>query len=271
VTSTTDFASIGHVGGPIACNELKLVSVPEMEYLVTDKYHGRVTAPDGSVTNPGIPCLGRGEICYRGPNVFPGYYRNAEKTAEAIDTSGWLHSGDIGLFTVEGNVKIIDRKKNIFKLSQGEYIAVEKVENAYLKSPFVGQVFVYGDSLQSCLVAVVVPDHEHAKGWATAAGLPADTPLATLATNTAFVTAVHKDMERCGKEAGLKGFETARALRLVPEPFTLENDLLTPTYKLKRNIAKARFQHLIDDMYAAPDIGGVAGLVGLKQGAVSTK
>ena len=131
------------------------------------------------------------------------YYRNPEKTAEAIDSEQWLHSGDIGLFTPEGNLKIIDRKKNIFKLSQGEYIAVEKVENAYLKSSFVAQIFVYGDSLQSCLVAIVVPDADQAKVWLSAHGLPATTPLTEVVTNKQFVDDVKADMAKVAKEGGV--------------------------------------------------------------------
>lgn len=123
----------GHVGGPLACCELKLVSVPDMGYNVTDTTHGRVEK-DGVVKSEGIPCKGRGEVCYRGGNIFPGYYKNPEKTAETVDEDGWLHSGDIGLWTMEGNLKIIDRKKNIFKLAQGEYVAAEKIENVRIVS-----------------------------------------------------------------------------------------------------------------------------------------
>ena len=84
--------STGHVGGPVACNEMKLVSVPDMGYLCTDEWHGR----DLENGKPGIPCLGRGEICIRGPSVFQGYYKNEEKTKETIDEEKWMHSGDIG-------------------------------------------------------------------------------------------------------------------------------------------------------------------------------
>ncbi|CAN0045501.1 unnamed protein product, partial [Ectocarpus sp. 4 AP-2014] len=99
------------------------------------------------------------QICFRGCNVFAGYYKDDEKTREAFDENGWLKSGDIGMWNLDGALKIIaDRKKNIFKLSQGEYVAPEKVENIHTQSPLVAQSYVHGDSLRSSLVAVIVPD-----------------------------------------------------------------------------------------------------------------
>merc|ERR1711976_901954 len=146
LTALEDQGTVGHVGGPLPCNEICLQDVPDMEYKASDTEH------------KGERILGRGEVCIRGPNVFLGYFRNKEKTAEAIDQYGWYHSGDIGVWLPNGALRIVDRKKNIFKLAQGEYVAAEKIENAYSKSPLIEQIFIYGNSLQSSLVAVIVPD-----------------------------------------------------------------------------------------------------------------
>ena len=127
------------------CLEWMLEEIPEMNYFKTDVDEQGRSAP-------------RGEICVRGTNVFSGYYKNPEETSAAFDSDGWLHSGDIGVRMPEnGALKIIDRKKNLFKLAQGEYIAVEKCESICSMSQFVAQIFIYGDSLQSYLVAIVVP------------------------------------------------------------------------------------------------------------------
>lgn len=107
LSSLDDMSTVGHVGGPTACCEVVLVDVPEMGYFHTDTNHR------------GQPCQGRGEIWVRGPNVFVGYYKEEAKTKEMLDDEGWLHSGDIGLWTMQGQLQIVDRKKNIFKLAQG--------------------------------------------------------------------------------------------------------------------------------------------------------
>ncbi|MEQ2280718.1 Long-chain-fatty-acid--CoA ligase 5, partial [Ameca splendens] len=120
-------ATSGHVGVPLPCNFLKLVDVDEMNYFASND---------------------EGEVCIKGTNVFKGYLKDPEKTAETLDKDGWLHTGDIGKWLPNGALKIIDRKKNIFKLAQGEYIAPEKIENVYVQSGPVAQVFVHGDSLQ---------------------------------------------------------------------------------------------------------------------------
>ena len=107
------------------------------------------------------------QVCVRGPTIFKGYYKDEVQSREAIDDDGWLHTGDIGLWLPGGRLKIIDRKKNIFKLAQGEYVAPEKIENVYSRSPFIAQVFVYGNSLSAHLVALVVPDPEVLQPWAS--------------------------------------------------------------------------------------------------------
>ena len=103
-----------------------------------------------------------------------GYYKDDEKTRETIDDEGWLHTGDIGQWLENGTLQIIDRKKHIFKLAQGEYIAPEKIEGVYMRTAMVGQIFVDGNSLESFVVAIVVPDAESALSWAKKNGLAED-------------------------------------------------------------------------------------------------
>ncbi|EXB52560.1 Long chain acyl-CoA synthetase 7 [Morus notabilis] len=222
----------GHVGSPSSACEIKLVDVPEMNYTSTDQPYPR------------------GEICVRGPIVFQGYYKDEVQTKEVIDNDGWLHTGDIGLWLPGGRLKIIDRKKNIFKLAQGEYIAPEKVENVYAKCKFVSQCFIYGDSLNSCLVAVVAVDPEVLKEWAASEGIKYE-DLGQLCNDPRARSAVLAEMDAVGREAQLRGFEFAKAVTLVPEPFTVEDGLLTPTFKIKRPQAKAYFAKAISDMYSS--------------------
>ena len=240
ISHPDDVGTAGHVGGPSGATEIVLVNVPEMGYLYTDTHH------------QGQPCQGRGEIWIRGPNVFKGYYKDEEKTKEAVDEEGWLHSGDIGLWTMQGQLQIVDRKKNIFKLSQGEYVAPEKIENVLVGSMLIGQCFVYGDSFQSALVAVVVPDEEPSKAWAAKQDdLVSKLPFSELCQSIQLKEAIFADIHRLSKAQGLHGFETPRAICLESNLFTTENDLVTPTFKLKRNKLKDYYERQINEMYAS--------------------
>ncbi|CAI2191239.1 3162_t:CDS:10, partial [Funneliformis geosporum] len=225
----------GHVGGPQPCCEIKLVDVPEMNYLSTDKPYPR------------------GELCYRGTNCFVGFHKDQEKTRESIDSDGWVHSGDVS-YIDDRAFTIIDRKKNIFKLSQGEYVAPEKIENVYLNSKFILQLFVHGDSLRNFLVAIVVPDPETFVPWANAlsgksVSLGDEKGLKDLINDPKVCKEFLKEMNSTGKRAKLRGFEFVKAIYLTEVPFSVENNLLTPTLKLKRHEAKKVYRKVIDDLY----------------------
>ncbi|EOY05625.1 Long-chain acyl-CoA synthetase 6 [Theobroma cacao] len=221
----------GHVGSPNPACEIKLVDVPEMNYMSDDHPYPR------------------GEICVRGPIVFRGYYKDEVQTREVVDEDGWLHTGDIGLWLPGGRLKIIDRKKNIFKLAQGEYIAPEKIENVYAKCKFIAQCFIYGDSLNSSLVAIVSVDPDVLKAWAASEGIKYK-DFGQLCNDPRARAAVQAEMDAVGREAQLRGFEFAKAVTLVLEPFTMENGLLTPTFKIKRPQAREYFAKAISNMYA---------------------
>ncbi|XP_009477144.1 long-chain-fatty-acid--CoA ligase 5 isoform X2 [Pelecanus crispus] len=218
----------GHVGAPLACNIIKLDDVEEMNYFSSNN---------------------EGEVCIKGPNVFKGYLKDPEKTAEAIDKDGWLHTGDIGKWLPNGTLKIIDRKKNIFKLAQGEYIAPEKIENVYIRSAPVAQVFVHGESLRSFLIGIVVPDPETLPEFAAKLGVKGS--YEDVCKNPVMKKAILEDMVRLGKEAGLKSFEQVRDLYIHTEMFSVENGLLTPTLKAKRTELVKLFQKQIETLYSS--------------------
>uniref|UniRef100_A0A8C7M8M2 Arachidonate--CoA ligase n=1 Tax=Oncorhynchus kisutch TaxID=8019 RepID=A0A8C7M8M2_ONCKI len=220
-------ATSGHVGAPIPCNIVKLVDVEEMNYFASN---------------------GEGEVCIKGKNVFIGYLKDPEKTAEALDKDGWLHTGDIGKWLPSGVLKIVDRKKNIFKLAQGEYIAPERIENVYIRSAPVAQVFVHGDSLQASLVAIVVPDPEVLPGFAQKLGVQGSHE--ELCKRTTLKNLLQNVFPLCPNALFLFVVQV-KDLYMHPELFSIENGLLTPTLKAKRVDLKKLFQPQIDSLYAS--------------------
>ncbi|KAL5256943.1 hypothetical protein ACHWQZ_G012018 [Mnemiopsis leidyi] len=216
----------GHVGVPSPLTNMKLSDIPEMNYRASE---------------------GKGEICIKGPIVFKGYFQDPKKTAETIDSDGWLHTGDIGTWTDHGCVKIIDRKKNIFKLAQGEYIAPEKIEIAYEGSPMIAQCFVYGDSLKATLVAVVVPEETAIK-----AKYGQEITLLEACEKREVYDDMMAELTRIGKPL-LKGFEQVKKIHLYHELFTVENDMATPTFKKKRAVIAERFKQQLNKLYEGLD------------------
>ncbi|OLY83681.1 Long chain acyl-CoA synthetase 7, peroxisomal [Smittium mucronatum] len=234
LTTNTDVDS-GTVGTPFPNAMIKLVDVPELGYLSTDKP------------------FPRGEVCVAGSGIFKEYYKSPEKTAETLDADGFCHTGDIGLFDNLGRLKIIDRKKNLFKLSQGEYVAPEKVENVYVDNPIVSQAFIYGNSLKSYLVGVIVPDPELLIKFLKSAKIEGytynkDEPLVDICKNVGVRKAVVKNLSAWGRSRDLKGFENVRNIYIESNPFEV-GAILSPTLKLKRNEARVYYQEILDGLY----------------------
>ena len=240
LTKTYDPIS-GHLGGPGYSTELKLVDVPDLEYKSTD------IDPETGKWRP------RGELCVRGPILFKGYLCSPEITRETVDKDGWLHSGDVAMILPEhGNAfRIIDRVKNMFKLQQGEYIAPEKVENKLSDCKYIEQVFIYGDSFQSYLVGIIVPKSKDIIDFLTKKGISNVTKenYKDYFDDPDLIKDILKEIDTYSRKNDIKGFEIIKKVYLSKEPFTIDNNLLTTTMKIRRHAAKKYFLKEIENMY----------------------
>ncbi|KAL9022098.1 MAG: hypothetical protein Q9185_000716 [Variospora sp. 1 TL-2023] len=207
----------GNCGAVAPVNELCLVDVPDMEYLSTDKPHPR------------------GELLIRGNSLFSGYYKDDEETTKAVLPDGWFRTGDIASIDDKGRFRIIDRRKNVLKLAQGEYISPERIENIYMSHlTFLAQAYVHGDSVQTCLVAIfgVLPElfapfASNVLGKNISAQ---DTQAISAACeNTKIRKAVVKELDKVGRKNKFPGYERVKNCYLYLDPFTIDNELLTPT------------------------------------------
>jgi long-chain acyl-CoA synthetase len=226
----------GHVGGVTPCFLMKLQDVPDMSYFSTDEKDG--------VLYP------RGEVCYKGKAAFLGYFKEPEKTAETIDKDGWVHTGDIGEIQPNGALRIIDRKKNIFKLAQGEYIAAEKLELIYAKSPLIAQIFVYGDSLQPHLVAIIVPDKEEV------IKLEESKDYESYINSKEFHNRIFDWFKEAKVDQKLTSLEVPKDIYCTSDEFKIEDGTLTPTFKLVRAEAKKKFLKEIRKLYGGAKLQG---------------
>ncbi|GJM93558.1 hypothetical protein PR202_ga10123 [Eleusine coracana subsp. coracana] len=239
VSLPNNMSMLGTVGPPVPYVEARLESVPEMGY---------------DALSSECP---RGEICIRGDTLFSGYYKREDLTKEVL-VDGWFHTGDIGEWQPDGSMKIIDRKKNIFKLSQGEYVAVENLENIFGQTPCVDSIWVYGNSFESSLVAVVNPNKQGLERWAESNGVTGD--FASICEDKKAKEFILGELTKTGKEKKASILRhniyseimlpaLTLTVHLDPVPFDMERDLITPTYKKKRPQLLKHYQSVIDDMY----------------------
>ncbi|XP_010473705.1 PREDICTED: long chain acyl-CoA synthetase 3-like [Camelina sativa] len=227
VSIPNELAMLGTVGPPVPNVDIRLESVPEMGY-------------DALASKP------RGEVCIRGKTLFSGYYKREDLTQEVL-IDGWLHTGDVGEWQPDGALKIIDRKKNIFKLSQGEYVAVENLENIYSHVAAIESIWVYGNSYESYLVAVVCPSKIQIEHWAKEHNVSGD--FESICQNPKTKEFILGEFNRVAKDKKLKGFELIKGVHLDTVPFDMERDLITPSYKKKRPQLLKYYQKEIDEMY----------------------
>ncbi|KAI7855814.1 hypothetical protein BDC45DRAFT_504797 [Circinella umbellata] len=221
----------GIVGAPVPCCEIKLVDVPDANYFSTNQ------------PKP------QGEVWVRGPSITSGYWKRDDLTKEAITEDNWLQTGDIAEWNQNGTLTIIDRKKNLVKLSNGEYIALEKLESIYKSCVYVNNICVYADSLCAKPVALVVPAEPTVRKLATEKMSPS-TEWSDICNDEAIKKAVLAGLLRTAKEAGLKPAEMLFDIYLCDEEWTVEGGLMTAAQKLKRNDINKTFKEQLDKLNA---------------------
>jgi fatty acid CoA ligase FadD9 len=197
--------------------DYKLVDVPDLGYFGTDRPHPR------------------GELWVKSDDVIPGYYKRPDVTAEIFDADGWYHTGDVFAEIGPDELTYVDRRNNVLKLSQGEFVTVSKLEAAFGGHASVRQIFVYGNSARSYLLAVIVPTED---------------ALASVGGDVSAVKPLLADaLQSIARETGLQGYETPRDFLVETSPFTLENGLLTGIRKLARPKLKDYYGPELEQLY----------------------
>ncbi len=190
-----------------------------------------------------------GEILVRGDNVMKGYLNSDSATREVIDGEGWLHTGDIGILTKSGHLKITDRKKDILVSSGGKNIAPQPIENALSQSRYIDQMVLIGDRREYC-TALLVPDFDAVRVYADEKGLLYSSN-SDLAANSEVHREIQRDINRL--QSDFSKYEKVRKFALLSEPFSVENGDMTPTLKVKRHIVERKYAGLIDALYAGDE------------------
>lgn len=229
--------SLGSVGAVYPGMQCKLRDVPDLGYTSEDKP------------------FPRGELLVKSQCTFPGYYKDEAKTKEALTEDGFLRTGDIAAIDEYNRVKIVDRVKSLLKLSQGEYVAIDNLSEFYGQNPLAAQLLVHGDSFRDYLIGISVPEPTTFAPMASKILgrqiAPEDTAALEEACKDERVIAAYLDQyTKIARKNKLKGYEYLKGLYLTMDLFSVENGLLTPTFKVKRHEAVKQFKDQIEAVYA---------------------
>ena len=221
-------------GGVTSGVKMIIKSVPDLGYTIDDVIDG-INCPAG-------------EICLKGPLIFNGYYKNDLENSKAFDEDGYFHTGDVGrIFPYYGNgLKIVDRVKEIFKLSQGEYIIPAKLESVYVKSNFIQQIMIYGNSTMNNILAIICPDKQHCARELDIT----EEELIKDEENPKLKKIILNDLDRLAIEANFNGLEKVKFILLTFEGFTIQNECMTPTMKIVRKKVEIRYKNRIEKLFS---------------------
>lgn len=203
----------------------------------------RIGSVGRPINNVRVKIADDGEILVKGPNVMMGYYKKPDLTKEIIDEDGWFHTGDIGEFMEGQYLRITDRKKEMFKTSGGKYIAPQLMENVFKESRFIEQIMVIGEK-QKHPAALIQPDFEFLKSWCERKEIPFNE---NTVTNERVVARYNKEVNNYNERFG--NWEKIKKFELTPDSWAVEDELLTPTLKLKRKNIEKKYIQLITNIY----------------------
>ena len=196
--------------------------------------------------NQDVKIAENGEILVKGPNVMLGYYKDDEKTKEAIDEDGYFHTGDKGCFDEDGLLKITGRIKEIFKTSMGKYISPVLIENKIKESPFIGEILVIGEG-QKFAAALIYPNFEHLKSWCNIKNIPY-TNDTEMVKNKDVIMRFRKEIDKYN--ASLGDYEQVKKFEIIAKEWTIESGEMTASLKPRRSKIMKNYSDLIDKIYA---------------------
>ena len=186
-----------------------------------------------------------GEILIRGENVMRGYYNNPEETAKVIDEQGYYHTGDIGYVDEDGHFFVTDRIKDLFKLSNGKYVAPLQVESLLKQSPLISQPVAVGSGRKQ-VGALIVPDWDALKETLESEGIQAEGSREELCMNPVVIKRVQRDAVELTRE--MNDYERVKRVYLLPREFSIDKGEMTPTLKIKRNVIDEKYEEAIDEI-----------------------